>query len=212
VVLDYPDDSGNIYPLTARNFQDGDFVGRLSSNSVGQIDQDDRTIIISQIMQLRGRISRLIPAEESLLKLSNLRKPETIASQFNINFTFDVPLISSIFSLFEKKSVSLNKEKVRKDAGNIKRSNTKDSEELNYLYELSHIEAKILESTTSESKKSRQEYLDSKILEIKESLRKGIESELVEISFELSKRQELGLQAEESEISERQAPSYGIRT
>lgn len=198
------DDYGNVYPLTARDFQDGDFVGRLSSNSVGQIDQDDQTIIISQIMQLRGRISRLIPAEEALLKLSNLRKPETIASQFNINFTFDFSVPSFIPSLFEKKNIFSSKEKVRKDTVPIKRSNTKDSEELNYLYELSHIESKILESTTSESKKSRQEYLDSKILEIKESLRKGIESELVEISFELSKRQELGLRAEESEISERQ--------
>ncbi len=78
----------------------GDFVGRdkdifLGSNQVSITGNVYGNVYISQnptrdrmgiqIERLRGRITRLIPVEEGLLQLSNLREPKLIGRSFHLN-------------------------------------------------------------------------------------------------------------------------------
>ena len=98
------------------NVQGGDFVGRdkaifsqygqraaMQVNVAGDVVYERKSEILdsitAQIARLRGRISRLIPAEESIVYLADLREPATITDRIGGELSITVPfLLGSLHS------------------------------------------------------------------------------------------------------------------
>jgi hypothetical protein len=95
---------------------------------------DRITLAESQITQLRGRVTRLIPAERFIAKCSRLREPTTIADVVGgeVSVGFTIPCLGDVISKwFTKRETN----KCEEDMENVAA--------MQYLKELSDIEAEI---------------------------------------------------------------------